>query len=143
MNSFVHSYRSQFWIKYKKWFITSELNLPSRYSYRIYSLPMCQYSYEYDSDLNKVFVSTSNEICPTENISQLNLQIEFVEHENVLRPINFSFPNLRKLHLYFPEELPVDFEKSLRKTIDSIRQYFHQLTFCFVLKIKLEEFHFD
>ena len=118
LNLFVQSYRSRFWIEHKKWFITVECNHRDRYSHRIYSLPMCQCSFEYDSNLRKVSLSTSNEICPTENISQLNLQIDFTSDENVLRPMNFSFPNVRKLHVYFPEELPVDFENYLRKTID-------------------------
>ena len=88
------------------------------YWYRVYSIPMCQSLYEYEFNSEKMCLSTSNEICPMENICQLNLGFLLNWNRNVFSSMNFLFPHVRKLHLYFRGELAVDFDKYLLKTID-------------------------
>ena len=103
---FIQSYRSAFWLELKKWFVMIEFDPQGSYSYRISSLPICRYSYKYDCESKRDFLSTSAEISPTKNISELKLQIASFLYENLLLSNNSSLPNLTKLHLYFRERIP-------------------------------------
>lgn len=116
-HSFVQSYRSAFWIEHKKWFIWAEFDLDNRNNL-FSSLPMPDCSFEYDFNFRKVLLSTSNEICPIEKISQLNLLFQSVWNENIFWSIDFSLRNVTKLHLYFNGKLPLHCQKYLRNFVD-------------------------
>ena len=120
LDSFVQSYRSVFWIEYHKWFITSELDLDDAYSYRIYSIPMFQSSYQYELNSKKIFLSTSNEICSTTNVSQLDVRYKLFSftYPDVPSSIDSFFPHLTKLHLYFSGKISIQCASSLRKMLD-------------------------
>ena len=118
LNLFIQSYRSAFWMELKKWFIRVEVDLDEDYFPWIYSLPMCRCTYQRELNSNRIVCSTSDEIDPTKNISELILSIQSLLKENVLLSMNIPRSNLTKLHLSFKKEIPLIYAKDLENTID-------------------------
>ena len=115
----IQSYRSPFWIEYKKWFVTGKLDLQDSHHYQIYSIPMCKSSFEINFNLDKIFFSTSNDVLMIENISQLTLQLEKDLSESILTSINLLyFPNVTKLHINFHGSVSIDLIDYLPRIIN-------------------------
>ena len=81
-----------------------------------------------------IFLSTLNEICPTENISQLTLDFYSSFVENLFVSNRRSLPNLTKLHLFIREQLHTGYSKYLRQIIDFTQLIEIRITCCSFVK---------
>ena len=130
----LQSYRTSFWIQFKKWFITLQFDQTRPFYYRIYSLPFCHSSYRYFYHSEIIFLSTSNQICPTINISQLTLDFYSSFSENLFASNRRSLPNLTKLHLFVQQQLHTGYYKYLRQIIDFTQLIEIHITCCSFVK---------
>ncbi|CAF3864380.1 unnamed protein product [Adineta steineri] len=134
------SFRSSFWIEYKKWFIAGELNIERRHDIQLYTIPICKSTLKYELYSEKIFVYTTSDISPstTENINELNLSLKMQIYDNnilkqLLLQINPLFPKVTKLQIKFDYESTLKSTKIFQSLIDVSR----------LVEVTLEKYSFD
>ncbi|CAF4725063.1 unnamed protein product [Rotaria sp. Silwood1] len=104
----IESFRSPFWIEYKKWFVVSQIHSNDSYRIHIYSIPICKSVLQYEFDSYHTYRSNlttllKNDPFTTKNITELVLPFKSSTFENMteerLTQTNVMFPNVTKLNL--------------------------------------------
>jgi hypothetical protein len=91
----IQSFRSPFWIEYKKWFVACEFNTDPLNSIQLYSIPICKSVLQYQLNAKKVFVSTStissyNDPLILNNINELILPLKISTNINIKKEVGYS-----------------------------------------------------
>ena len=133
LDLFIQSYRSSFWIEYKKWFVTVKMN-ENAYQYQIFSLPLCKSSHEYDFQMEKISLSTSDEISSRKEFDQMVTTWKMSLTESMFTSINIHpyLTNVTKLHLGMFRRFRINLVESFPRLVNlSQLVEVHLESFCF------------
>ena len=115
----LQSYRSSFWIEYKKWFVGIDMNEEESYKFQIYSIPIGKTIDEHRLNGKDISLSTSNEIFDKLQITEMVLRFPMSLSQSTLMSMNsFHCPNLRKLHFHLERKPSINLKKIFSKMIN-------------------------
>jgi hypothetical protein len=91
----IQSFRSPFWIEYKKWFVACEFNTDQSNSIQLYSIPICKSVLQYQLNAKKVFVSSStipsyDDPLIVNNINELILPLKTSANIHIKKEVCYS-----------------------------------------------------
>ncbi|CAF3171372.1 unnamed protein product [Rotaria sp. Silwood2] len=137
----IESFRSPFWIEYKKWYVACQFNSTNQYKIQIYSLPICKSVLQYELNSKYFCLSNSttllnNKLLTTKNINELFL-LKLSTYGNMkeeeLTRMNDIFPNVTKLNV----------DICRRSTVTSLEFLTTMIDISKLVEVKLESFYFN
>ncbi|CAF1382834.1 unnamed protein product [Rotaria sp. Silwood1] len=122
----IDSFRSPFWIEYKKWFVACQYTPSYPYTTQIYSIPICKSIVQYDVNSKIINLSNSTTFLTYDpltikNINEIVLSLGSSTYENTREKssrINVMFSNVTKIHVKLDNKPPLDSLEVLTKVID-------------------------
>ncbi|CAF0890956.1 unnamed protein product [Rotaria sordida] len=138
----IESFRSSFWIEYKKWFVICQFNSNESYRIQIYSIPICKSILRYELDSKYIYLSNSTillnyDLLTTKNINELFLPWKSLTYGNMKEEestrINTMFPNVTKLNVDICRRTHLTSLEFLTSIIDISK----------LVEVKLESFYFN
>ncbi|CAF4581290.1 unnamed protein product [Rotaria sp. Silwood1] len=123
----IESFRSSFWIEYKKWFVTCQFRSNDSNRIQIYSIPICKSVLQYELDSYYIHRSNSTillnyDLFAIQYINEpflpLKLSTYGIMKEKKLTKSNAMFPNITKLNLTIERRSPMNSLEFLRSVVD-------------------------
>ena len=137
-HSMIEPFRSPFWLEHKKWFVQFQWHPLYSFNYKLYSIPMCESSFDVDLSLKKEIISTSDERFQATGINEIISRLEISSTEPILTSMNVPFfSNVTKLNLYFDGKMWIN-SRNLSRMINLRQLVEVQLDFHYLDPINVD-----